>query len=644
MESRQLLDGEDWQALCQLCDEGLGAPEIAADAKVRAVLHLRRSSASANLRWYDEAEEHAKQSQKCARQAEDDDTYVRALQAQADAQLFLGLPREAIRTARSVLYHAGPAVGHRAQSYAYQTFAEAYRVLGRYRQSLDAASDAVGHANLQKDKSTLAYARQTLAESFLAQDLYGEALRWARLALRAAKSSKSKSAIGLALAVLARVLARAGDRREARKTAAEFLSVAPGQEAEAETTAAGFYLSEALLRKRASERQFADRLCAPPVPICKERVPPGAQGALVVYRDWASYTAIPLARRTDTEPRPSPQFRALGHEPVSGGYLLSWRGKGLAIDPGIGFLRAMAEDGLVFANIDAVALTHYHIDHVDDLLQVLTCIHEREEAQPGKAPPLTFYVSPSCADVYRELISHVTDREPEVLNSTAAEGVPALDGALLLWASPANHQDLHTKQGGGKRSQCIGLRLELIDEHGHTTGTVGVTGDTGWSQEVSDAFTLDPRDLRSGSADPKLAPVDLLVAHVGSVYEDDVSQGSYHKSHLGRNGVTKLLADIDAAHGPSFTHRWLAVISEWGEEMAAYRAEFTRSVRGYSKHGNVVPGVRDLYVALPQCTPVCQLCRRAPASSWLSTSDGTIEYICRHHLSTPGDYRLQNGT
>jgi len=53
--------------------------------------------------------------------------------------------------------------------------------------------------------------------------------------------------------------------------------------------------------------------------------------------------------------------------------------EGVVIDPGIYFLENFIEEGFSIQDIDAVLLTHSHIDHRDDLESILTLLHEAAE-------------------------------------------------------------------------------------------------------------------------------------------------------------------------------------------------------------------------------------------------------------------------
>lgn len=86
---------------------------------------------------------------------------------------------------------------------------------------------------------------------------------------------------------------------------------------------------------------------------------------LVVLRQWNSFSP--------RVPRPR-KWKIRG-----GGYFLIWQGKGIVIDPGFNFIENFYENGFSLEDIDAIVITHAHIDHMDDLDALLALIYERNQ-------------------------------------------------------------------------------------------------------------------------------------------------------------------------------------------------------------------------------------------------------------------------
>jgi ribonuclease BN (tRNA processing enzyme) len=90
----------------------------------------------------------------------------------------------------------------------------------------------------------------------------------------------------------------------------------------------------------------------------------------VVLRRWQSFNPI--------IPRPHGADLARAHVP-GGGYFLVWNNKGIAIDPGFNFIQNLYDEGFSIEDIDAVIITHAHIDHDNELSNILTLLFEWNE-------------------------------------------------------------------------------------------------------------------------------------------------------------------------------------------------------------------------------------------------------------------------
>ncbi|RLA96762.1 MAG: hypothetical protein DRG83_17050, partial [Deltaproteobacteria bacterium] len=96
--------------------------------------------------------------------------------------------------------------------------------------------------------------------------------------------------------------------------------------------------------------------------VCELRGPNEVLDKLVVLRRWQSFNP--------KIPRPKKQ------KVSGGGYLLLWQGRGIAIDPGYGFIQNLYDEGFSVEDIDAILITHSHPDHDDELSTFLTMLHE----------------------------------------------------------------------------------------------------------------------------------------------------------------------------------------------------------------------------------------------------------------------------
>ena len=153
-----------------------------------------------------------------------------------------------------------------------------------------------------------------------------------------------------------------------------------------------------------------------------------------------------------------------------------------------------------------------------------------------------------------------------------------------MTAIKAEHQDLT-----GRSDASVGLRIERPVGSGDEKCVVGITGDT---------------RLVDGMAE-QLSNADLIVVHIGSVYEYDFSSKGDRPWHLGFSGVVQLLKEIKKCS----KDRWdpVIVVSEWGEELGPYRTAICKGIKESTGIERVFPAEWNQRVALRQgyATPVC---------------------------------------
>ena len=337
----------------------------------------------------------------------------------------------------------------------------------------------------------------------------------------------------------------------------------------------GEALRSIAVAKAQSEKALRERLLWP-----RSLDLPEGLGEFVVLRDWASWTPIPLISASDAA--------------VGGGYLLHWSGRGMAIDPGLGYTRACREAGIALQDIDAVAVTHYHVDHSGDIPALATCLFEAAEA--GQERDVEFYLATAPYQTYHNLLAAI----PGVAQPTqlADDDVVSWAGCRLT-ALPARHRELtrHTET-------AIGLRIDMSLGGVDDRFSLALTGDTCWDAGLG--------------LGPKLAGADMLVAHLGGLYEEDTSSGQFAKNHLGVKGIAALL-DAMGAEG---ANPRLVMVSEWGQELQAHRQRICRILAECTGVPNICPATLGMRVKLPDATVTCDAMtpgnRRCtePATKW----------------------------
>jgi ribonuclease BN (tRNA processing enzyme) len=290
----------------------------------------------------------------------------------------------------------------------------------------------------------------------------------------------------------------------------------------------------------------------------KRRIHASHSDELVINRQWNS-----------SSPLYSQNRRSSG-----GGYFLAWHGSGIVIDPGFGFVSLFDSDKHGIKDIDIVIVTHDHHDHCGDLPVILTLLREcNEGADAAHVHKVHFFVSYGvyfryCFFFQNEEIRRCTtvDKVLAPAERDVRDVLPNADVRLAF--TPTKHKEILGDNTG------FGVRLELGS--GGTGTRIGVTGDTGYTEE-----------LELGK---HFSGVDLLIPHIGTL--EDLTQHALLENHLGYRGIMAILKAC--AVPPRF-----ALISEWGEEISGKREAVCASVRLHAAPTAVLPTEALMRLRLP---------------------------------------------
>lgn len=249
---------------------------------------------------------------------------------------------------------------------------------------------------------------------------------------------------------------------------------------------------------------------------------------------------------------------------VGGGYYINWLGKGIVIDPGIGFLDNFHLYKKHISQIDAIIVTHIHIDHEQDLSSIIDYLREYKELEIGKSKKVVL----------------ILDKQTYEKHQKDAKKIFGVTRVLQF--DLANHESFNARLKGigvkvsvkpfEARHKCdgaMGLKLIFRNENREQCFALGITSDTGWSKNLSG----------------KLKDCDGLIAHFSKTDEEDLFSDELPPTqghHLGYRGVLKLFRDTKAK---------FCVVAEWSGERGDIRyqvAELLKTdLRGTGK--KVIP-------------------------------------------------------
>ena len=240
---------------------------------------------------------------------------------------------------------------------------------------------------------------------------------------------------------------------------------------------------------------------------------------LMILKGWSS--SIPLVSGRINE-----YFE--GNICKGGGYFIRWKGAGLVIDPGINFLENFHENKFHIADIDIVLITHNHLDHNYELLQINDAFYQTNKFLKN-VKRQRYILDKETGDVKRsELYTDIIDIEPPFDTGTTDTGIRNLKEEYNIIVKLFKTE--HSKDV----EHSTGAIIELFEEKDDDEPVIkiGLTSDTKYFPELSE----------------KLVDCDLIIPHFGMLdkKELDDENDDGHDTHLGFNGMKKLIEGTNA--------------------------------------------------------------------------------------------------
>ena len=272
-----------------------------------------------------------------------------------------------------------------------------------------------------------------------------------------------------------------------------------------------------------------------------------------------------------------------------GGLYVNWGGYGIAIDPGYHFVENMHRSGLNILDIDAVIVTHEHIDHTNDIriLDDLNFSLSEYLEEENKQHMIKWYLDSVTYDLVKTLqkrgsgfskhTSEVYKIVPESRKIVWEQDVGEVTGqcsenfyekgiqlynkdncSIIMKAELTFHEKDET--ASTKDIICylphtFAAVFELTDNSVHRK--IFYSSDTRYRKELSE-FAVDS---------------DVVIANISSIYENDLLRLKLKNTHLGYMGCFKLLEALKS-NPPA-----LFLLSEFWNAKADIRFDVARYLK-----------------------------------------------------------------
>lgn len=298
-----------------------------------------------------------------------------------------------------------------------------------------------------------------------------------------------------------------------------------------------------------------------------------------------------------------------GRECLGGGFYFRYKGHGIVIDPGIGFVSLMHRNNIFIDDIDTVIVTHAHLDHNCDVekLSALNYDYNKSRKREDKFykqffigninedHKITWYMDAETIRTTQEILK---DNNVYCLGNYCGSNSAKISENVQLSAIRTQHET--------NNEETYGIRLNFKTTS--VTKKWGYTSDTVYFEDLGDFFINS----------------DVLLFNISDMYIADVEGVKSKYGHLGFDGSINLLKKATPA---------IALTSEFCCMNGDYRYETVKALREYSDSTLVFPSDPGLVMGIADGSMRCSLCQEDFLISDIRVARpeqeyGKIQYIC----------------
>ena len=324
---------------------------------------------------------------------------------------------------------------------------------------------------------------------------------------------------------------------------------------------------------------------------------------LMILKGWSS--SIPLVSGRINE-----YFE--GNICKGGGYFIRWKGAGLVIDPGINFLENFHENKFHIADIDIVLITHNHLDHNYELLQINDAFYQTNKFLKNVKRQRYILDKETLdgkrSDLYKDIIEIETPFDTGTIDSGERDLKEKYNIIIKLFKTEHSKDVEHS----------TGAIIELFEQKDDNEPIIkiGLTSDTKYFPGLSE----------------KLVDCDLIIPHFGMLdkKELDDENDDGHDTHLGFNGMKKIIEGTNAD---------LYAITEFWGGRGDFRIDLIRKIifdlNENKKNKHIIAGDVGCKIKLPSKHIICSNCNTVSNYKTTSTvrpekSFGKLRYLCEN--------------
>lgn len=308
---------------------------------------------------------------------------------------------------------------------------------------------------------------------------------------------------------------------------------------------------------------------------------------------------------------------AFGRECLGGGFYFRYKGHGIAVDPGIGFISLMHRNHIFISDIDTVIVTHSHLDHNCDVrgLSALNYDYNKNRKKQQKFFGSFF----DCNMVEDHKIVWYMDEETvesteDILKDDSVHKLSeCCDNKWMELSKDIKLCSIRTQhvKGGDHAYSNKTYAIKLSFASGLEQCEWGYTSDTRFFEELGQFFQN----------------IQVLLFNISDIYPSDIEGRKPKNQHLGFDGSLKLL-------GKAMPQ--IAVSSEFCCTNGDYRYEITKALREASRV-KVLLSDPGLMMDIKGGFIKCSLCGKdVPVDSiWIARPEkefGNAQYICPNCL------------